>query len=65
MSRPKFMMPDEEVSLITIKDEIVILQEQNKWLLHELKDVANRLTALGETTLSARDCIKNIKEQEK
>ena len=45
--------------------ELTALQEQNKWLLHELKDAANRLTALGETTLSVRDCIKNIEEQEK
>jgi predicted nucleic acid-binding Zn-ribbon protein len=47
------------------REEVAALQEQNKWLLHELKDAANRLTALGETTLSVRDCIKNIEEQEK
>jgi len=45
--------------------EIDLLRGQNKWLLHELKDAADRLTALGETTLSVRDCIKNIEEQVK
>ena len=44
---------------------ISTLREQNKWLLHELKDAANRLTALGETTLSVRDCIDNIEKENK
>ena len=41
-------------------EQFIALREQNKWLLHELKDAANRLTELGHTTVSARDCIGQV-----
>jgi hypothetical protein len=41
-------------------EQFIVLREQNKWLLHELKDAANRLTELGHTTVSARDCIGQV-----
>lgn len=60
MSRPKFMMPDEQVTLVTIQAEIAALREHIVWTLHELKTSADRLTDCKQTTISARDCIGRV-----
>jgi len=43
-----------------LKKENAALREQNRWLLHELKTAANRLTDCQQTTISARDCIGRL-----
>jgi hypothetical protein len=43
-----------------IKPDIAALREQNRWLLHELKTAADRLTNCEQTTVSARDCIGRV-----
>jgi hypothetical protein len=43
-----------------IKSDIAALREQNRWLLHELKTAADRLTDCQQTTISARDCIGRV-----
>ena len=40
--------------------EITSLRDNLTWTLHELKTSADRLTELGHTTLSARDCINRV-----
>jgi len=41
-------------------EQIAVLREQNRWLLHELKTAADRLTNCEQTTVSARDCIGRV-----
>jgi len=43
-----------------LKEKNAALREQNRWLLHELKMAAERITDSGHTTLSARDCIGRV-----
>jgi len=43
-----------------IKSDIAALREQIKWVLHELKTAADRLTNCEQTTVSARDCIGRV-----
>jgi len=41
-------------------EQLAALREQNRWLLHELKTAADRLTDCQQTTISARDCIGRV-----
>jgi chromosome segregation ATPase len=41
-------------------EQIAALREQIKWVLHELKTAADRLTDCQQTTISARDCIGRV-----
>jgi len=43
-----------------LKIENAALRDQSKWLLHELKTAADRLTDCEQTTVSARDCIGRV-----
>jgi len=42
------------------REEVAALREQIKWVLHELKTAADRLTDCQQTTISARDCIGRV-----
>ena len=43
-----------------LERELTALREQIKWVLHELKTAADRLTDCQQTTISARDCIGRV-----
>ena len=43
-----------------LKEENATLRDNLIWTLHELKTAADRLTELGHTTISARDCIGRV-----
>lgn len=45
---------------LELDKEIATLRDNLIWTLHELKTAADRLTELGHTTVSARDCIGQV-----
>jgi len=55
---PSFLTCMTEYELLEMEN--AALREQIKWVLHELKTAANRLTDCQQTTISARDCIGRV-----